>query len=261
MGPHLANRRSATAAESPATSQEPVLVEALKPAGLPSELQPKATLTERPQLRSRGLSQTALAVVQRMLEIMLAIVALVIASPVMLVLTIVIRLDSPGPAMFRQKRVGRNGKLFTFYKLRTLYADARKRFPELYAYQYTPEQVRELRFKREEDPRVTNVGRWLRKSTLDELPNFWNLLRGDLAMVGPRPEIPEMLPYYTQEQMIKFSVKPGITGLAQVNGRGNLSFQDTIAFDLLYVDRKSFWLDIKIVLKTARLLTTLDGAF
>ncbi len=196
-----------------------------------------------------------------MVEITLAVLALVVTSPIMLVVAAIIRWDSPGPALFRQKRIGQNGRLFTFYKFRTLYADARERFPELYGYKYTPEEIQELQFKREEDPRVTRAGSWLRKSTLDELPNFWNLLKGDIALVGPRPEIPEMLRYYPPEQMIKFSVKPGITGLAQTRGRGRLKFQQTNAYDVEYVEKKTFWLDCKIVLKTIELVIRFDGAF
>jgi lipopolysaccharide/colanic/teichoic acid biosynthesis glycosyltransferase len=179
----------------------------------------------------------------------------------MLLVALVIRLDSPGPAMFRQRRVGVNGRLFWFYKFRTLYADARERFPELYSYDYSREEVQTLQFKVENDPRVTRVGHWLRKSTLDELPNFWNLLKGDIAIVGPRPEIPEMLKHYTPDQLLKFSVRPGITGLAQTHGRGNLAFQQTIAWDLEYVRQKSLWLDMRIIVRTLKLWLTLDGAF
>jgi lipopolysaccharide/colanic/teichoic acid biosynthesis glycosyltransferase len=201
------------------------------------------------------------AAFERPVEIVLASVVLVLSSPVQLLVAIIVRLDSPGPALFRQTRVGLNQRPFVFYKFRTLYADARERWPELYAYRYTPEEVKALRFKREEDPRITRAGRWLRKSTLDELPNFWNILKGDMAIVGPRPEIPEMLPYYTEEQKLKFSVKPGLTGLAQTNGRGNLGFQETIAWDLEYVRKRSFRLDVWIVVRTAVLVTRLAGAF
>jgi lipopolysaccharide/colanic/teichoic acid biosynthesis glycosyltransferase len=201
------------------------------------------------------------AVLQRLVEILVASVVLVLSSPIQLLVAIIIRLDSPGPALFRQTRVGLDQRPFVFYKMRTLYFDARERWPELYAYRYTPEEVKTLRFKREEDPRITRAGRWLRKSTLDELPNFWNILKGDMAIVGPRPEIPQMLPYYTKEQKLKFTVKPGLTGLAQTNGRGNLSFQETIAWDLEYVRNRSFWLDVRIVLRTALLVTRLAGAF
>jgi lipopolysaccharide/colanic/teichoic acid biosynthesis glycosyltransferase len=198
---------------------------------------------------------------QRTAEVLIAAAALIVTSPIMLVVALIIRFDSPGPVIFRQRRVGMNGRVFMFYKFRTLYADAKERFPELYAYAYTPSEVVNLKFKREEDPRITRAGRWLRKSTLDELPNFWNLLKGDIAIVGPRPEIPEMLKHYTPDQLLKFAVRPGITGLAQTHGRGNLAFQKTIAWDIEYVKNKSLWLDLKIIVRTVRMLTTLDGAF
>ncbi len=198
---------------------------------------------------------------QRAVEIAVASIALVVTWPVMLLIAAIVRLDSPGPPLFVQLRVGRNGRLFRFWKFRTLYVDARSRFPELYSYTYTEEEIQRLRFKREQDPRVTCVGRWLRKSTLDELPNFWNVLKGNVALVGPRPEIPEMVPNYAPEQLIKFTVRPGITGLAQTNGRGNLAFQQTIAYDIEYVKHKSLWLDVKLIAKTIMLLARFDGAF
>lgn len=201
------------------------------------------------------------AALRRTVEIVLAVIALAVTWPVMLIVGLIVKLDTPGPALFRQTRVGLNGRHFTFYKFRTLYVDARERFPELYAYTYTPEQIQNLKFKRETDPRITPAGRWLRKSTLDELPNFWNLLRGEIAIVGPRPEIPEMVKHYLPEQVLKFSVKPGITGFAQTHGRGNLAFQQTIAYDLEYVRRRSVMLDIRLVLRTVRMLLKLEGAY
>jgi lipopolysaccharide/colanic/teichoic acid biosynthesis glycosyltransferase len=203
----------------------------------------------------------AVAALRRVVEVTVAVMALAVAWPVMLAVALIVKLDTPGPALFRQTRVGLNGRLFRFYKFRTLYADSRQRFPELYTYKYTPEQIRSLRFKREVDPRITPAGQWLRKSTLDELPNFWNLLKGDIALVGPRPEIPEMVPHYLPAQLRKFSVKPGITGLAQTHGRGKLSFQDTIAYDLEYVRRRSVLLDMQLIFRTVRMLLKLDGAF
>jgi len=211
--------------------------------------------------QDKGLGAVLGIGVTRLVEICGAFVALIVSSPIMLIVWAIIRLDSPGPALFRQLRVGRDGHLFWFYKFRTLYADARQRFPELYSYKFTQQEIEELQFKREDDPRVTNAGRWLRRSTLDELPNFWNLLKGDIAIVGPRPEIPEMVQYHRPDQMIKFSVKPGITGLAQTRGRGRLKFQQTNAYDVEYVKTKSFWLDCKIVLKTIQFVIKLDGAF
>jgi len=197
----------------------------------------------------------------RLTEILVAAFALVLAAPVMMVLAIVIRRGTKGPILFFQQRIGRNGRPFTFVKFRTLYADARERFPELYAYKYTTEQLDSLHFKVEEDPRVTPQGQWIRRTSLDELPNFWNVLTGDMALVGPRPEIPEMLAYYEGEMLEKFSVRPGVTGLAQISGRGRLSFRDTVACDVEYVRNRSFWFDMRVLVRTAILVLTQDGAF
>lgn len=186
---------------------------------------------------------------------------LVLASPLLLLIAVIIRLDSPGPAIFRQTRLGRDMQPFTFYKFRTMFVDARERFPELYAYRYTPQEIPDLQFKKQNDPRVTRVGKWLRISSLDELPNFLNVLRGDMELVGPRPEIPEMVPYYRDHEMIKWAVKPGITGLAQIRGRGRIRFVQTNTYDVEYLKTRSFWFDIKILLTTARMIIAGDGAF
>jgi lipopolysaccharide/colanic/teichoic acid biosynthesis glycosyltransferase len=198
---------------------------------------------------------------QRLVEIVIASSALLFALPVMLVVAVIIKLGTPGPVLFVQERVGRGGRPFRFVKFRTLYADARTRWPELYSYRYTEHELRELKFKVPNDPRVTPQGLWLRKSTLDELPNFWNVLTGDMALVGPRPEIPEMLPYYQGDMLLKFSTRPGITGLAQISGRGRLGFYETVALDVDYVRRRSLATDVRIVLMTVRKMVTGDGAF
>jgi lipopolysaccharide/colanic/teichoic acid biosynthesis glycosyltransferase len=197
----------------------------------------------------------------RLVEITVAVSALTLTSPVMLLLAVLIRRGTPGRALFFQPRVGINSSIFTFVKFRTLYADARERFPELYDYRYSEEKIRDLKFKIPNDPRVTPQGTWMRKSTLDELPNFWNVLTGDMALVGPRPEIPEMMPYYTGEMLLKFSVRPGITGLAQISGRGRLGFHETVGLDVEYVKRHSLVLDLKILFLTALKMITRDGAF
>ena len=198
---------------------------------------------------------------QRVVESVIAIVALLIALPVMAVIGVIVRAGTRGPALFWQVRVGKHQKLFKFVKYRTLFADARERFPEMYRYKYTIEQLRNLKFKVVRDPRVTPQGEWLRKSTLDELPNFWNVLRGDMALVGPRPEIPEMLPYYEGEMQLKFKVRPGITGLAQISGRGRLGFYETVKYDVEYVKNRSIRLDMKIIFLTICKIVTRDGAF
>jgi lipopolysaccharide/colanic/teichoic acid biosynthesis glycosyltransferase len=185
----------------------------------------------------------------------------VVSAPLIAVVAILIRIDSPGPIIFRQIRVGHGGRLFAFYKFRTMWVDARERYPELYAYQYSDDEIRSMFFKVVHDPRLTRVGRHLRKTSLDELPNLINVVRGDMTLVGPRPEIPEMLRYYTSEQLEKFSVKPGLTGLAQVNGRAVLRFQETLAADLDYIARRSVRLDLWILLRTVHVVLKRAGAF
>lgn len=218
---------------------------------------------------------------KRVIDVLLALVFLILFFPLMAVIGILIRLDSKGPAIFRQTRIGQNrryrkwqrrpkgerreqnlyGEPFRFYKFRTMYADARERWPELYTYEYTPEEIETMRFKLIEDPRLTRVGRFLRRYTLDELPNFFNVLIGNMTLVGPRPDIPEMMQYYKPHQLKKFRVKQGITGLAQVEGRGLLTFQDTLEKDVQYVENRSLTLDVKIFLSTLKAIVTLHGAF
>ncbi len=237
-----------------------------------------------------SVAEKAARIIYRLTEIAVSSVALVLTAPIMIAVAIIIKLDSPGPALFLQKRCAISklvrGKeienvqryiiadpdyspeklywvpqTFTFVKFRTMYVDARERFPELYDYNYSEEEIKSIAFKREHDPRITKAGRWLRRSTLDELPNFWNVLTGSMRLVGPRPELPEMLPNYRADQMRKFTVKPGITGLPQINGRGRLSFQKTVEYDLEYVDSKSVLLDLKILIMTVWRVLTKHGAF
>lgn len=226
---------------------------------------------------------------RRTLDISISSAALVVGAPIMLALAIIIRLDSPGPAIFRQIRMTRNrrelerdrrarkraskqsasadrrsfttaGKPFVFYKFRTMYADARERFPELYAYDYSDEEIKSIRFKVDRDPRITRVGRFLRKTSLDELPNFWNVLRGDMTLCGPRPEIPEMSGYYTQEQLKKFKVDAGLTGPSQIFGRGDLSFQETAQMDAAYAVNRTLKGDLLILVRTLEAVVFGRGA-
>lgn len=226
----------------------------------------------------------------RIVELCVGVSALLLTLPLMLVIALIIKLDSPGPALFFQQRCSRSKlksgskvleqgtytindqnfspekkywvpHVFWFVKFRTMYSDARERFPELYNYNYSEEELKHIAFKVYNDPRVTRVGKWLRESTLDELPNFLNLLIGEMRIVGPRPEIYEMLHNYRPDQMCKFTVAPGLTGFPQIKGRGRLSFQDTVGFDLEYVEKKSVFLDLKIIIITAWKIIKRDGAF
>lgn len=197
----------------------------------------------------------------RVFEVMLSGVILLLCLPVMAAQWGIIRSGTPGPGLFFQHRVGIGQRLFRFVKFRTMYVDARERFPHLYAYRYSPDELLSLKFKSDDDPRVTPQGRWLRRLSIDELPNFWNVLTGEMALVGPRPEIPEMLPYYKGEMLEKFMVRPGVTGLAQISGRGRLGFYETVDLDVSYVRNRSFLLDLRILIKTVTMIILRDGAF
>lgn len=181
--------------------------------------------------------------------------------PLILLILFLITIDSPGKVIFSQTRVGKNGRCFTFYKFRTMWKDAYKKFPELYMYDYTESEIESMKFKIADDPRITKFGYYLRMTSLDELPNLINVVKGDMNLVGPRPEIPEMIKYYKPWQLEKFSVKPGITGLAQVNGRGFLTFQKTIEYDLIYIKKKNLLMDIHIFWKTLVVVIKSIGAF
>lgn len=191
----------------------------------------------------------------------LGILFLLLYSPLIVLIAIWIKFDSPGKIIFSQSRVGQNRRVFTFYKFRTMWEDADKKFPELYKYEFSNSEIKNMKFKVENDPRVTKAGRYLRKTSLDELPNLINVLKGDMNFIGPRPEIPEMIKYYLPWQMDKFSVKPGITGLAQINGRGLLTFQETIDYDIMYVNKRNFSLDFYIFWKTIAVVLKSLGAF
>lgn len=191
----------------------------------------------------------------------LGILFLLLYSPLIVLIAIWIKFDSTGKIIFSQSRVGQNRKVFTFYKFRTMWEDADKKFPELYKYEFSNSEIKNMKFKVENDPRVTKAGRYLRKTSLDELPNLINVLKGDMNFIGPRPEIPEMIKYYLPWQMYKFSIKPGITGLAQINGRGLLTFQETIDYDVMYVNKKNFFLDFYIFWKTTAVVLKSLGAF
>jgi lipopolysaccharide/colanic/teichoic acid biosynthesis glycosyltransferase len=207
-----------------------------------------------------GRSRPVYDTTKRGIDLLLAPLLLVVALPLIVVLALIVKLDSPGPALFRQTRVGKNGRLFTFYKFRTMYVDARERFPELYAYRYSEAERETMFFKLASDPRCTRVGRLLRRTSLDELPNVINVIRGDMACVGPRPEIPEMLAHYKPEQLVKFTVKPGLTGLAQISGRNLLTFQETIRHDLEYVRNRSLRFDLYVLARTPVVVVQMIGA-
>lgn len=237
-----------------------------------------------------GSSSRPAEAIYRAFEIVLAVVALAAAVPIMLIEAALIRLDSPGPVLFFQARLGRSvvrrgrdleGRAdlipppggyepdglyyvptyFRFVKFRTMYHDARDRFPELFNYTYGPGELHSRATADVNDPRLTRVGRLLRKLSADELPNLWCVMCGHIRLVGPRPEAPEFVQHYRPEEMYKFAVKPGITGLFQTNGRGLLTWGEQLAWDLQYVRTRSVSLDLKILLRTLKFVITRHGAF
>jgi lipopolysaccharide/colanic/teichoic acid biosynthesis glycosyltransferase len=200
-------------------------------------------------------------IVRRALDVLLSAVLLLAFLPLLVLVAIAVRLESKGPAIFSQERLGRYGVPFRFYKFRGMYADAHERWPELEEYSYSDEELPDLLFHPKHDPRVTRVGRFIRRTSLDELPNLWNVFRGDMSIVGPRPEIPQMIPYYGDAAPIILSVKPGVTSLAKVTGRDELTFSRTLALDLEYIERRSLRLDLKIMLATAATVILQRGVF
>jgi lipopolysaccharide/colanic/teichoic acid biosynthesis glycosyltransferase len=175
---------------------------------------------------------------------------LIIAIPLILVAAAAIRIETPGSPFFIQTRLGRNGKPFRICKLRGMYTDARIRFPSYY--DYSAKRDLDFCFHHEEDPRVTRAGMFIRKTSIDELPNLWNVVLGDMSLVGPRPEIPEVLALYGSDRREYLSVKPGVTCLSKVTGRDRLTKRETIDFDIKYIRERSFGLDLTILWQTFR---------
>jgi lipopolysaccharide/colanic/teichoic acid biosynthesis glycosyltransferase len=180
------------------------------------------------------------------LDFVIALLGLVLTAPVIGAAMVAIRIESRGSAIFRQRRVGKDGVPFDMYKLRTMVAGS-DRGPDLPL--------------SEGDPRITRTGALLRRYSLDELPNLVNVLRGEMAIVGPRPTIPPQVERYTERQRRRLEVKPGITGWAQVNGRVSLSWPERIELDIWYVEHRSLWLDLRILLKTVWLLASGHGLY
>lgn len=197
---------------------------------------------------------------KRSFDLVVSVPGLIVAAPVIGVLSLLIRIESRGPAIFRQQRVGLDGRVFTFYKFRTMYADARERFPELYDYSFETAELSSRYYKQADDPRNTRLGVIIRQTTLDELPNLINVVKGEASIVGPRPELPEMIRHYRPEELVKFTVLPGLTCLAACTGRNTLTIDEQIRADVEYVKGRSFTSDLWIIARTARMIVQSIGA-
>ncbi|GAB4400885.1 MAG: hypothetical protein Kow00123_09510 [Anaerolineales bacterium] len=184
---------------------------------------------------------------KRATDIVVSVIGLVLLAPVFLVIAAAIKLDSPGPVFFRQERVGKDGRIFRIFKFRTMVQNATEH-PLGY-------------HTNERDPRVTRVGRFLRAYSLDELPQFFNILAGDMSLVGPRPTLPYQVEKYNDFQRRRLLVPPGVTGLAQVNGRNQLTWPQRIERDVWYVDHWSYALDLKILWQTVGVVLRREGVY
>jgi len=194
---------------------------------------------------------------KRLLDVVLASLGLIASLPLWLLIAIAIRLDSPGPAIFVQERVGLHGSRFRFYKFRSMYLDAERRLGELQAHNEISGPV----FKMRSDPRVTRVGGWLRRTSLDELPQLFNVLKGDMSLVGPRPPLPNEVEQYRPTDAVRLNVKPGLTCLWQIRGRSNVGFDEWMELDREYVHNISLVLDLRILVATVGAVLSMRGAY
>ncbi|WP_448337103.1 sugar transferase [Chloroflexus aurantiacus] len=194
---------------------------------------------------------------KRVLDVTVAVIAIILTSPIMLITALLIKLESPGPVIFKQVRVGKDGEHFYCYKFRSMYVDAEQRLRELQAKNEADGPV----FKMKHDPRVTRVGRVIRKLSIDELPQLFNVLKGEMSLVGPRPALPSEVAKYTYEQIGRLHAIPGITGLQQVSGRSDLDFKRWVELDLQYIAEQSIWKDIEILLRTIPAVLLGRGAY
>jgi exopolysaccharide biosynthesis polyprenyl glycosylphosphotransferase len=202
-------------------------------------------------------SNTVALVLKRLFDIVISLLLIILSAPIMLIAAMLIKAASPGPVLFRQKRSGLQGRVFTLYKFRSMYVDAEARRKEFEQYNEMDGPV----FKMKDDPRITPVGRFLRKSSIDELPQLWNVLNGDMSIVGPRPPIPEEVAQYKRWQRRRLSMRPGLTCIWQISGRNKIyDFNEWARLDLLYIDTWSPALDIKIFLKTIPVVLFRKGA-
>ena len=206
---------------------------------------------------ARNLFSTRQMIAKRALDIVGSLVGMVILGIATIFVAPAIKLDSPGPVFFGQTRVGKNGRKFTFYKFRSMYKDAEARKKELMA----SNEVKGLMFKMEDDPRITKVGKFIRKTSIDELPQFWNVLRGDMSLVGTRPPTVDEFEHYEAKHKCRLSMTPGLTGLWQISGRSDIKdFDEVVRLDMQYIDNWSILKDIKILILTVKVVLTGRGS-
>ncbi|WP_349304955.1 sugar transferase [Paenibacillus sp. Marseille-Q4541] len=197
-------------------------------------------------------------VMKRVTDIAGSLFGIILLLPVFLVIAVMIKIEDPkGPVFFKQLRVGKNEKTFYMFKFRSMVHNAEELLEQLLA----QNEVSGAMFKMKNDPRVTKIGRFIRKTSLDELPQLWNVLKGEMSMVGPRPPLPREVAEYSLYDKQRLHVTPGCTGLWQVSGRNSVGFEEMVEMDIEYIRDRKYWYDIKIILKTVKLLFGAKDAF
>ena len=196
-------------------------------------------------------------ILKRILDLVGGLVGCILSIPIIAIVAIPLKIESPGPLIFKQRRVGRNGRVFYIHKLRSMYMDAEERKKELMA----KNEMNGLMFKMEDDPRITKVGKFIRKTSIDELPQFFDVVAGSMSLVGTRPPTLDEYRQYESHHKRRLSMKPGITGLWQVSGRSDIEdFEDVVKLDVQYIDNWTIWEDIKILFKTVWVVFAGRGA-
>ena len=196
--------------------------------------------------------------VKRTFDVLAAVAAIILLSPIFIIIALLIRLESKGGALFKQERVGQNGRAFTMYKFRSMRTDAEARLVEL---ENSNEMESGVIFKMKSDPRITKVGKFIRKASIDELPQLFNVLIGDMSLVGPRPPLPKEVVQYSQRDFMRLAAVPGITCYWQVMGRSHIPFKQQVELDIKYIKNQSFLLDVKLLLMTVPAVLTARGAY
>jgi exopolysaccharide biosynthesis polyprenyl glycosylphosphotransferase len=194
---------------------------------------------------------------KRMLDLAVSLLMLVLLSPLFLLIAILVKLEDGGPIFFAQTRVGQFGRVFKMYKIRSMCLDAEQRLGELLDKNHHKEGVT---FKIKDDPRITRVGKWLRKFSFDELPQLWNVFIGDMSLVGPRPPVPREVAMYSPVHRRRLAIKPGITCIWQISGRAEIDFSGQVQLDVDYIEHQSFWMDVNILARTIPAVLSGKGA-
>lgn len=242
----------------PATRESRMLSQQLQD---PTEVAPSAPGTPVAipvYFRTAAGPSAAYLTAKRLIDIAVALAALAILSPLFLIVSLCVKLTDGGPVFFRQKRVGLNGKVFDFVKFRSMVVDAEERKQELIKHN---KHSNSITFKMCRDPRVTWVGRIMRKTSIDELPQFWNVLIGEMTLVGPRPAVVNEVQRYTPRERRRLAVVPGLTCIWQVSGRADLDFQQQVELDVRYIRERTLWMDFKLVLLTFPAVLSGKGAY